>query len=103
MNHVNLIGKMSSAPRFYELPDGRRIARFTLQTSESYFDEQGNTRERRYKHLISAWGLWVKALEEAARIGIEIAVEGRLTNRFYLRNGQKHVISEVEVNDLIIL
>lgn len=102
MNHVNLIGKVCTAPRIYELPNGRKIARFTLQTSETYLDEEGNTKSRNCKHLMSAWGLWTKVLEGTGK-NLELAVEGKLTNRFYFRNGQKHFISEVEVNDLIIL
>ncbi len=103
MNHVNLIGTMSSAPRFYELPNGRKIAQFTMSTKETYLDEEGNSRDRKHWHRMSAWGRWVKVLEELATVGMEIAVEGKLTTRFYLKGGQKHYISEVEVNDLIIL
>ena len=102
MNHVNLIGKVCTAPRIYELPNGRKIARFTLQTSETYLDEEGNTKSRKYKHLMSAWGLWTKVLEGTGK-NLELAIEGKLISRFYIRNGQKHFVSEVEVNDLIIL
>lgn len=103
MNHVNLIGKMTSAPRFYELPSGRKVAQFTMSTRETYLDEAGNTKDKKYWHRMSAWGRWVQVLEELASVGMEIAVEGKLTTRFYLKGGEKHFISEVEVNDLIIL
>lgn len=103
MNHVNLIGKISSQPRFYETPSGKRIAQFTLSTHETYLDEDGNTKSKKNWHRMSAWGRWVKVLQEAVDVGNEVAVEGKLTSRFYLKEGQKHVISEVEINDLIIL
>jgi single-stranded DNA-binding protein len=32
MNHVNLIGKVSSTPKIMELSNGRRIAKFTEAT-----------------------------------------------------------------------
>lgn len=103
MNHVNLIGTVTSAPRFYELSNGRKVAQFTMATNETYLDEEGNTRNRKHWHRMAAWGRWVKVLEELARVGMEVAIEGKLTTRFYLRDGQKHFVSEVEVNDLIIL
>ena len=103
VNHVNLIGKVSSAPRFYEHPDGRRIAQFTLTTSEPYLDAEGNTKRRSHWHRIAAWGRWSKVLQELELQGMSVAIEGKLTTRFFFRDGQKQFISEVEVNDLIIL
>ena len=103
MNHVNLIGKISSLPRFYETPNGQKIAQFTLSTNETYLDDEGNTKTRKHWHRLSAWGRWVKVMEEFVAVGNEVAVEGKLTTRFYLKEGKKHFISEVEVNDLIIL
>lgn len=103
MNHVNLIGKVSSAPRFYELPNGRKIAQFTMSTNETYLDENGETQKKNHWHRMSAWGRWVPVMQELGAIGMEIAVEGKLTTRFYQKGGEKRFISEVEVNDLVIL
>ena len=94
---------MTSKPRFYELPTGRKVAQFTISTKETYLDEDGNPKNQRHWHRISAWGRWTKVIEELGDIGMELAVEGKLTTRFYQRDGQRHFISEVEVNDLVIL
>ena len=103
MNHVNLIGELTSLPRFYELPSGRRVAQFTLATKETYLDAEGNAKNKKHWHRISAWGRWTKILEELAREGMELAIEGKLTTLFYQRGGEKRFILEVEVNDLIIM
>jgi single-strand DNA-binding protein len=103
MNHVNLIGKMTSVPRIYELPGGRKIAQFTMSTNEQYLDESGKTKKKSNWHRMSAWGRWVEVLEELGEVGTELAIEGKLTTRFYERSGERKFISEVEVNDLIIL
>jgi len=103
MNHVNLIGKVSSAPRFYELPNGRKVAQFTLATNEVYLDVKGKTKRKNHWHRIAAWGKWVQVIEQLADVGTEIAIEGKLTSRFYEKDREKHFISEVEVNDLVIL
>ncbi len=103
MNHVNLIGKVVSEPRFYELPTGRKVAQFTMSTKETYLDEEGNTKKKSHWHRISAWGRWVQVIEELGSVGLEVAVEGKLTTRFFHRNNAKQFISEVEINDLVIL
>lgn len=103
MNHVNLIGKISSSPKYYENEHGRKVAKFTLSTKEIFIDAEGKTKSRRNNHLLSAWGRWIKVLEELAEVGTELAIEGKLISRFYSANGQRKCISEVEINDLIIL
>ena len=103
MNHVNLIGKVSSAPKVIELADGRKIAQFTMSTKEIYLDETGKTKTRSNWHRLTAWGRWVKVLDELCQEGMDLAVEGKLVTRFYKNNGEQRSISEVEINDLIIL
>ena len=83
MNHVNLIGKICSAPKVVELTNGRKIAQFSLSTQESYLDVDGTTKVRKQWHRISAWGRWVAILEELGEKGLSLAIEGRLISRFY--------------------
>jgi single-strand DNA-binding protein len=103
MNHVNLIGKISSHPRVTELQDGKIIAQFTLSTTEKYVDAKGEQKKRTNWHRLSAWGSWVKFLENRGKPGVELAVEGRLVTRFYGKPGTRKVVTEVEINDLILL
>lgn len=74
MNHVNLIGKLNSAPKIVELSTGRKIAQFTLTTSETILNADGSAKNRSSWHRITAWGKWVKVLEEFGNAGIELAV-----------------------------
>jgi single-strand DNA-binding protein len=103
MNHVNLIGKVCSTPKIVELPNGKKIAQFTMSTKEMYLDETGNTKSRSNWHRLTAWGRWVKVLEELGQEGMDLAVEGKLVTRFYQNKGQRQYTAEVEVNDLVIL
>lgn len=102
-NHVNLIGRITSAPRFYEHPSGRRVVQFTISTKEAYLDEDGVTKMKTHWHRIAAWGRWVKVLEEYGTVDTQVAIEGKLITRFYIRDGIKQFVSEVEVNDLVIM
>lgn len=104
MNHVNLIGKISSEPKVVKLENGRKLAQFSMSTQETYLDENGNIKKRSHWHRISAWGIWVGVLEELGHKGINLAIEGKLVSRFYrTTTGDQKLITEVEVNDLIIL
>jgi single-strand DNA-binding protein len=103
MNHVNLIGKVSSAPKFTELQDGRKVAKFSMSTKEIYLDGDGKTKTRSNWHLVTAWGRWIKVLEELGHVGSEMAIEGKLVSRFYNTKGERKFISEVEVNDIILM
>jgi single-stranded DNA-binding protein len=48
MNHVNLIGKIASAPKFVELENGRKIAQFTMSTTELFLDSEGKQKKKSY-------------------------------------------------------
>jgi single-strand DNA-binding protein len=104
MNHVNLIGKISSEPKVLILENGRKLAQFSMSTQETFLDEFGNVIKKNQWHRISAWGNWVNVLEELGQKGIKLAVEGKLVSRFYKNQaGSKQFVTEVEVNDLVIL
>jgi single-strand DNA-binding protein len=104
MNHVNLIGTISSDPRVVELQNGKKIAQFSMQTQETYLDKDGNVKKRSNWHRVAAWGNWVQVLEELGQKGVKLAVEGKLISRFYKSNsGEQKLVAEVEVNDLIFL
>ena len=64
MNYVNLIGKARSAARFIELDNGKKVVKFTMSTKETYFDEKGKSKSRDTWHTLTAWGNWIKVLEE---------------------------------------
>jgi len=103
MNFVNLIGRLASTPTIQELENGKKVARFSLSTKETYLDEEGNTKELKNWHRVSAWGKWIPVLEQLCEKGQAVAIEGRLRSRFFSSNGSKKSFTEIEINDLIIL
>lgn len=104
MNHVNLIGKISSEPKVISLGNGKKLAQFSMSTEESYLDDLGNTLKKDQSHRITAWGNWVAILEELGQKGIQLAIEGKLVSRFYKNQaGDRKFITEVEINDLVLL
>ncbi len=104
MNHVNMIGKITSDPKVSLLPGGRRVVNFSLATKEHYLDQEGNLRVKQDWHRMTAFGRWASIMEELCPKGMNVAVEGKLVSRFYrTESGERKMFSEIEVNDLIIL
>lgn len=103
MNYVNLIGKARSAAQFIELDNGKKVAKFTMSTKETYFDEKGKSKSRDTWHTLTAWGNWIKVLEELELKGTNLAVEGKIVSRFYKAGGIPKLISEIEINDLTLI
>ena len=103
MNHVNLIGRLQSKPKIVQLPDGKKIARFIVSTSDTYINSEGIEKTKSNWHRIFAWGKWVQIIDNFCDDGIEIAIEGKLISKFYRNNGTSLFYQEIEVNDLIIL
>jgi single-strand DNA-binding protein len=86
-----------------ELPNGKRVAKFTLSTKETYFNEEGETKNKSQWHQLTAWGKWVQVLEQLNTENANLAIEGKLISRFYTNNGKRKLVSEVEINDMIFL
>ncbi len=103
MNHVNLIGKIASEPRLFESEDGNKTARFTMTTAEMVLNKVGESVSKQDWHSVYAWGKWARIIEELGQKGLNVAIEGKLKTRFFVENGKRRTVAEVEINDLIIL
>jgi hypothetical protein len=52
---------------------------------------------------VFAWGKWQQLLGQVGQPNLPIAIEGRLVNRYIRWNGRPIKITEIEVNDLLLL
>lgn len=104
MNYVNLIGQIANTPKIVKTKEGGLVAKFSLNTRETYLDETGEMRDVNNRHNVSAWGRWASILEKLGEKGQALAIEGRLKSRYFrTKSGENRSITEVEINDLIIL
>ena len=103
-NSVRLIGNLGDEPKVRKLDSGRKVATFSIATNEIYYDQSGKKVSDTTWHRLVAWGKQADIAENYLKKGSEIAVEGKLTNRSYDdKNGEKHYITEVVVNSLLML
>ena len=103
-NKVQLIGNLGNNPEIINLDSGKKIAKFSIATNESYKNAKGEKIEDTQWHNLMAWGKTADIIEQYLKKGNEVAIEGRLTNRSYDdKEGNKKYITEIVVNELLML
>ena len=103
-NRVQLIGNVGNDPEIKNFEGERKLANLTIATKDSYKNDKGEKVEQTDWHRVVAWGKTAEFIEKYVTKGKEIAIEGKLTHRSYEdKNGEKRYITEVVVNDLILL
>jgi single-strand DNA-binding protein len=103
-NKVQLIGNLGNDPEIITLESGKKLAKFSLATNESYKDASGQKIDKAEWHNLVAWGKTCDIIEKYLTKGKEVAVEGKLTSRSYeTKEGEKRYITEIVVNELLML
>ncbi len=103
-NRVQLIGNLGAAPEIKTLKEGKKMARFSVATNESYRNAKGEKITETQWHNLVAWGKVAEIAEKYLTKGKEVVVEGKLITRNYNdKEGNKKSITEIEVNDLLLM
>lgn len=103
-NKVQLIGNLGNKPEIRTLDGGKKMARFSVATNESYRNTKGEKVTETQWHNLVAWGKVAELVEKYLDKGSEVAVEGKLTNRSWNdKDGTKKYMTEVVVNELLML
>lgn len=103
-NRVQLIGHLGAAPEVRNLNSGKKVAQFSLATSESYKNSAGERVQDTQWHQVVVWNKLAEIVENYIDKGMQVAVEGKLVYRSYEdKNGIKRYVTEVVANDVLIL
>jgi len=103
-NKVQLIGNLGQNPEVKELNGGKKVAKFSLATNETYRNKSGEKITDTQWHNLVAWGKTADIIEKYLKKGSEVAVEGKLLNRNYTdKDGIKRYVTEIQVSDLLML
>ncbi len=104
VNKVILVGNLGKDPELRYTPSGTAVATFSLATSETYKDRDGNKQTKTEWHNIVVWRQLAEICGKYLHKGKQIYVEGKIQNRSYDdRDGNKRYISEVVVNEMQML
>jgi len=103
-NKVQLIGHLGNKPEIITLDNGKKLAKFSLATNETYKNASGEKVTNTDWHNLIAWNKTAEIAEQYLEKGREIAIEGKLTSRSYDdKDGNKRYVTEVVVNELLML
>lgn len=103
-NKVQLIGNLGANPEIKKFETGKKVARFSLATTETYKNEKGEKVKETQWHTIIAWNKLADLVETYLTKGNEIAVEGKLVNRSWTdKTGTKKYITEIVMNEMLML
>ena len=102
-NRVQLIGNPGMEPEVKSLDNGNKMARFSLATNDYYKNAKGEKIEETQWHNVVAWGETVELIEKYVHKGKEVGLEGKLVTRQYEKAGEKKYITEVVINDILLL
>ena len=104
LNKVMLIGHTGDDVKMHYFEGGGSIGRFPLATNESYTNRTTGEKVTNTEwHNLVVWGNLTKVVEQFVKKGSQIYIEGKLTSRSYESDGVTKYITEVRVNDLVLL
>jgi len=103
-NKVQLIGNLGNDPEIVNLDSGKKLAKFSIATNETYKNNKGERVTDTQWHNVVAWGKTAKVIENYVTKGKEVAIEGKLTSRSYeTKQGEKRYLTEIVCNELLLL
>ncbi len=68
-NSVRLIGNLGDNPKVRKLDSSRKVANFSIATSEVYYDQNGKKVSETTWHRLVAWGKQAEVAEDYLKKG----------------------------------
>lgn len=101
MNKVQLHGFTGKDPEIRTLESGKKIAKFSFATSESYKDLKGERCTHTEWHSIIIWDKLAELCEKYIKKGSELILEGKISYRDYTdKEGVKKYFTEIICNSI---
>lgn len=94
-NIIHLIGRIGGEPEIRSIENGTKVGRFSLATSESWKDKDGNWQEETQWHNITVWRELADRIANLKK-GALVAVTGKLTYRKYKdKDGNERTATDI--------
>jgi single-strand DNA-binding protein len=104
INKVILVATVGRDPEVKYMPSGGAVVNLSAATNESWKDKTtGEKKERTEWHKLTFYNRLAEIVGEYVRKGQQIYIEGRLRTRDYEKDGQKHYITEIMVDEMQML
>ena len=104
VNKVIIVGRLGGDPEVRYTPQGHAVANFTVATSESWKDQQGNKQEKTEWHRIVLYRKLAEIAGQYVRKGSNVYLEGKLqTHEWQDQQGQKRYTTEIVCHEMQML
>lgn len=103
VNRVILLGNLGRDPEIMTFDNGVKKASFSLATSESYKNREGNRVDTTEWHNIVMWRGLAEVAEKYLRKGNQVYIEGKIKTRSYEQDGIKKYVTEIFVDNMTML
>lgn len=101
-NRVHLIGHLGRDPEIINFKGDKKLAKFSVATSQSYTNSHGDRVQDTQWHNIVAWGKLAETTEKFLKKGMEVALEGKLVYRKYDdKEGITRYMTEISLSEYI--
>ena len=71
-NRVQLIGNLGNTPEIKDFEGGKKLAKLSIATNESYRNQKGEVVKETQWHNVIAWGKTAKIVEEYLDKGLSL-------------------------------
>lgn len=103
INQVILMGNLTRDPELRTTPGGQNVCSFSLAVNRAWQDQSGQTQEAVDYFDVTAWGKLGELVNQYLSKGRKCLVMGRLSQRSWEKDGQKHSKVEVVASDVTFL
>jgi single-strand DNA-binding protein len=104
LNKVMIIGNVGRDPEMRYMPSGRPVTSFSVATTRSWTNAEGERREETEWFNVVAWGNLAEICKQHLHKGQQVYVEGRLQTRNWEdQEGKKCFRTEVVAEEMIVL
>jgi single-strand DNA-binding protein len=103
INKVILVGHLGKDPEVKSIDNGVKVAKFSLATTESYRDKNGERKDVTEWHNITCWRNLAEIAEKYLTKGKQIYVEGKIRTRSWEDNGVKKYAVDIVADSFTML
>lgn len=104
LNKVMVIGSVGRDPEMRYIPSGRPVTSFSVATTRSWTNSEGERREEMEWFNVMAWGNLAEICKQYLRKGRQVYIEGRLQTRSWEdQEGRKRFRTELVASEMILL
>lgn len=102
-NQITIIGHLGKDPEVRSTSGGTAVANFSVATSETYKDKNGEKKTTTQWHRVVAWEKLATLCEKYIKKGSKVLVVGQMEYRDWEKDGVKRTSAEIRAREVKFL